>query len=81
MIEKHSISDKEVWLRIDPISVESEDSKVKPIEHFLASYYLQDPEQFYSTEILLLDDEEQVKLFKSPDAALDYVRRKLEAEI
>ena len=81
MIEKHLISDKEVWLRIDPIPVERENPNIIPTEYFSASYYLQDPDESNSMEILMLDEEGNVKLFESPVAALGYVSKKLETVI
>lgn len=78
MIEKQSINNKDVWIKVDPHPVERPNSNIIPTEYFTASYYFQDPSFDSSIGILMKDDDGAVKLFESPVAALNYAGKKLD---
>jgi hypothetical protein len=79
MIEKQSINNKDVWIKVDPHPVERSNPNIFPTEYFTASYYLNEPTSDNSIAILMKDEEGQVKLFESPVAALSFASKKLES--
>lgn len=78
MIEKHTIKDTDVWIKIDPHPVERENPNIIPNEFFTASYFKQDPADAMAIGVLMKDDEGQVAMFESPVAALGYAVKALE---
>lgn len=80
MIEKQSIKEKDVWIKVDPFHVQRENPNIIPTEYFTATFYLQEPVSDNNGEIIK-DDEGTTKLFESPVAALSYARRKVESMI
>ena len=78
MLEKQSINDKDVWIRVDPFHVERDNPNIIPTEYFTATYYLQDPASDSNGETIK-DEDGNTKLFESPVAALSYANKKLEA--
>lgn len=77
MIEKQSINNKDVWIKIDPHPIERSNSNIIPNEYFTASYYLHDPASEDSIGILMKDEKGEVSFFESPVAALSYAGKKL----
>ena len=77
MIEKQSIREKDVWIKVDPFHVERENHNIIPTEYFTATYYLQEPAAGRDGEVIR-DEEGSTKLFESPVAALSYARKKVE---
>ena len=80
MVEKQSIKEKDVWIKVDPFHVERANPNIIPTEYFTATYYLQEPASNSNGEIIK-DEEGATKLFESPVAALTYARRKVESII
>ena len=80
MIEKQSIKEKDVWIKVDPFHVQRENPNIIPTEYFTATFYLQEPVSDNNGEIIK-DDEGTTKLFESPVAALSYARKKVESMI
>ena len=80
MIEKQSIKEKDVWIKVDPFHVQRENPNIIPTEYFTATFYLQEPVSDNNGEIIK-DDEGTTKLFESPVAALSYARRRVESMI
>jgi hypothetical protein len=78
MTEKQLINDKDVWIKVDPHPVERENSNTIPTEYFTATYYFHDPSSDNSIGILMKDENNEVKFFESPVAALSYATKKLE---
>ena len=80
MIEKQSIKEKDVWIKVDPFHVQRENPNIIPTEYFTATFYLQEPVSDSNGETIK-DEEGTTKLFESPVAALSYARRKVESMI
>jgi hypothetical protein len=78
MIEKHTINETDVWVKIDPHPVERDNPNIIPNEYFTASYFKQDPVDAMAIGLLMKDDEGQVAMFESPVAALAYAVKSLE---
>ena len=78
MIEKQSINDRDVWIKVDPFHVERDNPNIIPTEYFTASYFLQEPSPDGGNGQPLNDDNGNPKLFESPVAALSYTEKKLE---
>ncbi len=78
MIEKHTINETNVWVKIDPHPIERENAHIIPNEFFTASYYRQDPADATAIGLLLKDEDGQVAMFESPVAALGYAVKMLE---
>ena len=81
MIEKHTINETNVWVRIDPHPIERENANIFPNEYFTASYYRQDPADSAAIGLLMKDEDGQVAMFESPVAALGYAVETLEKSI
>jgi hypothetical protein len=77
MIEKQSIKEKDVWIKVDPFHVKRDNPNIIPTEYFTATYYFEEPVANKSGETVK-DDEGTTKLFESPVAALSYARKKVE---
>lgn len=77
MIEKQTINDRQVWLKIDPYHVERANPNIIPTEYFTASYYFDEPTDDAGGGELLKDEDGETKLFESPVAALSYAVKKL----
>lgn len=78
MIEKQLINNKQVWIKVNPVHVDRDNSNIIPTEYFTASYYLQSPENNESEEIIK-DENSEPKLFESPVAAISFASKKLAA--
>ena len=78
MIERHTVNETDVWIKIDPHPVERGNPKMIPNEFFTASYFKQDPADAMAIGELMKDDMGQVAMFESPVAALAYAVKSLE---
>ena len=81
MIEKHTINERDVWVKIDPHPVERDNPKIIPNEYFTARYFKQDPADAMAIGVLVKDEDGQVAMFASPVAALGYAVKSLEMYI
>lgn len=79
MIEKQSINGKNVWVRVDPYHVERSNPNIIPTEYFTATYFLDEPDAENKVGETINDEEGQQKLFESPVAALNFIRKRLES--
>lgn len=79
MIEKQSINGKNVWVRVDPYHVERSNANIIPTEYFTATYFLDEPDMENRDGETINDEEGQLKLFESPVAALNFIRKRLES--
>lgn len=77
MIEKQTINNKDVWIKVDAIPMNRENPNTIPTEYFTASYYYNEPSSEDEGETLK-DEEGETKLFESPVAALSFAQKKLE---
>lgn len=77
MIEKQTINDKEVWLKVDPYHVDRSNPNVIPTEYFTATYYYEEPSEDSTTGEQIKNEEGEPKLFESPVAALTYAWQSL----
>lgn len=77
MIEKQSIGETDVWIKVDPIPMQRENPNIIPTEYFTATYYFHEPGASSNGQ-LILDEDGVAKLFESPVAALSYARKKVE---
>lgn len=78
MIEKQSISGKDVWVEVEPYHVERDNPRTIPTEYFTAKYYLQEPTSAAGiTGEIISEKDGQPKLFESPVAALQYANEKV----
>ena len=80
MVEKHSIKDKDVWIKVDPHPVERENPSIIPTEYFTATWFLQEPADADANGETVIE-EGKPKLFESPVAALSFARKVLEAKL
>jgi hypothetical protein len=80
MIEKQSVNGKDVWIKVDAIPVERENRNIIPTEYFTASYFLNEPADNNQGESIK-DEEEKIKLFESPVAALSFARKHVETRL
>jgi len=80
MIEKQTINNKDLWIKVDPFHVERDNPNIIPTEYFTAIYYLQEPASGNDGETIK-DEEGITKLFESPVAALSYARKKIEGMV
>ena len=80
MVEKQSIKEKDVWIKVDPFHVKRDNPNIIPTEYFTATYYLQEPAANSNGE-MIKNEEGTAKLFESPVAALSYARKKVESLI
>lgn len=80
MIEKQSIKEKDVWIRVDPFHVERDNPNIIPTEYFTATYFFEEPAGTEKGETIKGDDG-ITKLFESPVAALSYASKKIETMI
>ena len=78
MIEKHSISGREVWIRVSPHPANRPNPNIIPTEYFTADYYLQEPARGDTKSEVIQDETGGPRLFESPVEALSYTRRQLE---
>jgi hypothetical protein len=78
MIEKQTINEKDVWIKVQPYHVERDNPNIIPTEYFTASYFLQPPAPDAANGELIKDDNGELKLFESPVAALGYAEKLLE---
>jgi len=77
MIEKQTINEKDVWLKVERYHVSRDNANVIPTEYFTVSYYLIEPSNETSGEILAEENGDK-KLFESPVAAISYAAKKLQ---
>ena len=63
MIEKQSINDKDVWIKVDPHHVYRDNSNIIPTEYFTASYYSTEPLPDANNGELIKEDNGDVMLF------------------
>ena len=80
MIEKQTINDREVWLKIDPYHVDRANPNIIPTEYFTASYYFEEPAADATDGEQVKDEDGETRLFESPVAALSYAWKKLEQQ-
>lgn len=78
MIERHTVNETDIWIKIDPHPVERGNPKMIPNEFFTASYFKKDPADAMAIGELMKDDKGQVAMFESPVAALAYAVKSLE---
>jgi len=79
MIEKQSIKNRDVWVRVDAYHPERPNAKVIPTEYFTAAYFLNEPVNEHDQGEIINEDDGNIRLFESPVAALSFVRKKLES--
>lgn len=80
MIEKQSVNGRDVWIRVDAIPVERENPNIIPTEYFTASCFFNEPSDNNPGESIK-DEEDKIKLFESPVAALSFARKHLESRL
>lgn len=78
MIEKQSINDKDVWIKVDPYHVYRDNPNIIPTEYFTASYYLKEPLPDANNGELIKEDNGDAMLFESPVEAVAFAEKKLE---
>lgn len=79
MIEKQSVKNREVWVKVESYHLERANPNIIPTEYFTASYYLDEPNSESKNGSTINDDEGKIKLFESPVAALSFARKRLES--
>ena len=80
MIEKQTIRDRDVWLKVDPYKVERSNPHIIPTEYFTVSFFSNEPEVESDREEFIKDEDGNIKLFESPVAALTYARKSIEQQ-
>ncbi|HJW17957.1 MAG TPA: hypothetical protein VJ499_12585 [Flavisolibacter sp.] len=78
MIEKQTINDRDVWIRVDPYKVERSNPDIIPTEYFTVSIFTNDPSESSDKGELIKDEQGNTKLFESPVAALSFARKTVE---
>ncbi len=78
MIEKQTINNKDVWIKIEAINMHRDNPGTIPTEYFTASYYLNEPSGNASNGEIIKDEDGELKNFESPVAALSFVEKELE---
>lgn len=78
MIEKHTINDNDIWVKVDPHPIERENANIIPNEYFTVSYFKQDPADAMAIGVLLKNEDGEVAMFESPVAALGYAVKMIE---
>ncbi len=77
MIEKQTINNKDVWIKIEVINMHRDNPDTIPTEYFTASYYLTEPTGDAGDGETIKENGEP-KLFESPVAALSFAEKELE---
>jgi hypothetical protein len=80
MIEKQTIKDRDIWLKVDPYKVQRSNPDIIPTEYFTVSYFINEPLQETDRGEFVKDEEGNIKLFESPVAALSYARKAIEQQ-
>jgi hypothetical protein len=80
MIEKQTIKDRDIWLKVDPYKVQRSNPDIIPTEYFTVSYFINEPLQETDRGEIVKDEEGNIKLFESPVAALSYARKSIEQQ-
>jgi hypothetical protein len=81
MIEQQVINGREVWIKVDAHPVERENPNIIPTEYFTATYYLEEPVNGNNDGEKMKDEDDSVKLYESPVAALTAARKQLENQL
>lgn len=80
MIEKQTIRDRDVWLKVDPYKVERSNPHIIPTEYFTVSFFSDEPIGESERGEFIKDEDGNIKLFESPVAALTYARKSIEQQ-
>jgi hypothetical protein len=80
MIEKQTIGDRDIWIRVDPYKVERSNPDIIPTEYFTVSFFSNEPEVESDRGEFIKDEDGNIKLFESPVAALTYARKSIEQQ-
>jgi hypothetical protein len=80
MIEKQTIRDRDVWLKVDPYKVQRSNPDTIPTEYFTVSFFVNEPTVESEIGEFIKDEEGNIKLFESPVAALSYARKTIEQQ-
>ena len=80
MIEKQTIRDRDVWLKVDPYKVQRSNPDIIPTEYFTVSFFIHEPSGEADRGEFIKDEEGNIKLFESTVAALSYARKSIEQQ-
>jgi hypothetical protein len=80
MIEKQTIRDRDVWLKVDPYKVQRANPNIIPKEYFTVSFFSDEPFGESERGEFIKDEDGNIKLFESPVAALTYARKSIEQQ-
>jgi hypothetical protein len=80
MIEKQTIKNRDIWLRVDPYKVQRSNPDIIPTEYFTVSFFINEPTGDADKGEFVKDEEGNIKLFESPVAALSYARKTIEKQ-
>jgi hypothetical protein len=80
MIEKQTIKNRDIWLRVDPYKVQRSNPDIIPTEYFTVSFFIKEPTGDADKGEFVKDEEGNIKLFESPVAALSYARKTIEKQ-
>lgn len=75
MTEKLTIKGKDVWVVVEPLTVQRENENETPTEYFIVFYHLLEPGT--ETGVMFREEDNRPLLFESPVAALEYAQEKL----
>lgn len=75
MTEQLNVNGKDVWVVIEPLTVQRESEDQTPTEYFIVFYHMQEPGT--ETGVMFREDDHRPLLFESPVAALQYAQEKL----
>lgn len=78
MIEKQTISGRDVWVEIQQQPANRSNPNTIPTEYFTARYFFDESQLSHSK--WLTDESGETKLFESPVAALSFVTKEIEKD-